>query len=329
MPQLLNEKQLLDLLINAIDQSGWQAIAVNARKPFRIRAYREDSQGIDLCVYIWNCTHGGGAARAKDEFRVQLTSTVPSAQPGATTLLLGWHSGYGVFVGFDLTKHSGQASQSPSIQVKEETLRGAHVHAFAIHMRQNGEYAVAFRPEFLIDYALSAVSLHATGKAAADMSLLNGLDSLTQTVIDKVTDEKRRLVLSQIVKKYRATDFRKRVLSAYDHRCAACGVQLELLDAAHIIPVAADMSTDETKNGIALCKLHHAAYDRNLISFDENYTIQVSVAQQSRLKTLNLAGGLAEFEKFLKPVISLPTDRRDYPPAAYIREARRIRKWVG
>lgn len=323
----LDEKKLLDLILDAIDQSGWQAIVLGARKPFRIRVYREDSKGFDVCMYIWNCTHGGGAARAANEYRVQLTGTVPMVQPNAITLLLGWHGDYEVFVGFDLTMHAGQASKSPSIQVKEETLQGAHVHAFAVHNRQNGENAVAFRPEFLVDYALSAKSLHATGKAAADMSLLNGLDTLTEEAVGGVSDAGRRLVLSQIVRKYRATDFRKRVLGAYEHRCAACGVQLELLDAAHIIPVAADTSTDETKNGIALCKLHHAAYDRNLISFDESYKIEVSTSEESRLAAVNLGGGINEFKKNLRVAIHLPTDSRDYPPAVYIKEARRVRKW--
>jgi putative restriction endonuclease len=91
---------------------------------------------------------------------------------------LGWHAGYDVFVGFDIAKHEGQASQSPSIQIKERTLQNAHVHAFAVYPRQTGEIAVAFRPEFLIEYARSLVSLHQTGRAIPDMALLNNLDAL-------------------------------------------------------------------------------------------------------------------------------------------------------
>jgi len=324
----LSPKQLFEQVLRAIDSSGWQALILDSRKPFRLRLFRGDEKGFDVRIYLWNCTHGGGVARAKDEYRVQLTGLVPSVVAGETTLLLGWHSGYEVFVGFDIKKHDGQASQSPSIQIKEETLQNAHTRAFAIYHRHNGEIAVAFRPEFLADYAMNSVSLHMTGKAAADMSLLNNLDMLTETQIVAVKNQERQIVLSQIAKKFRATDFRKRVLVAYENRCAACGVQLELIDAAHIIPVAASTSTDETKNGIALCKLHHAAFDRNLISFNERYKIEISNSEISRLTAINLIGGINEFKQQLRTAIILPADRRDYPPPEYIVEARRIRSWA-
>lgn len=328
MAATLSSKQLLEQVLRAVDESGWRALILDSRKPFRLRLFRGDDKGFDVRIYIWNCSHGGGAARAKDEYRVQLTGVVPTAIAGEVTLLLGWHSGYEVFVGFDISKHDGQASSSPSIQVKEDTLQGAHTHAFAIYHRQNGEIAVAFRPEFLVEYALNAASLHLTGKAAADMSLLNTLDTLTDSQIVTVKNQQRQVVLSQIAKKYRATDFRRRVLGAYEHRCAACGVQLKLIEASHIIPVAAPTSTDETRNGIALCALHHTAFDRNLLSFDERYKIEVSDSEVSRLTAENLVGGLKEFKQHLRTAIILPSDKRDYPPPQYIAEARKVRNWA-
>lgn len=328
MSATLSPKKLFEQVLWAVGESGWNALILSSNKPYRLRLYRDDEKGFDVRVYIWNCTHGGGSARAKDEYRVQLTGVVPSIEEGETTLLLGWHSGYEVFVAFDITRHAGQDSSSPSIQVKEETLQRAHTRAFAIHHRQSGEIAVAFRPEFLVEYALNSKSLHLMGTASTDISLLESLDTLTDPQIVAVTNQERQTVISQIARKYRATDFRKRVLGAYEHRCAACGVQLELIDAAHIIPVAAQTSTDETRNGIALCKTHHHAFDRNLISFDQNYKIEVSDSEVSRLAAANLAGGLREFKQHLRTAILLPNDRRDYPPVEYIAEARRVRNWV-
>jgi putative restriction endonuclease len=326
----LSKKQLLGLLLRAIDMSGWQTLLMDASHPFGLRLFRNDEKGFDIRVYIWNCTHGGGSARAKDEYRVQLTpaNVMPSAVPaGDITLLLGWHDGYGVFVSFDIAKHIGQASQSPSIQVKEETLINAHRHAFSVYERHNGELAVAFRPELFVEYILNHTSLHATGQVNKDLSLLNILDSLTDEKIESVVNTERKTVISQIARKYRENDFRRRVLGAYGHRCAMCAVQLELIDAAHIIPLAASNSTDETTNGIALCKLHHAAFDRNLISFDERYKIEVSEKETERLTNENRAGGLKEFKRHLKTAITLPIDKRDYPSEAYIREARIVRNW--
>ncbi|HNJ85524.1 MAG TPA: HNH endonuclease [Agitococcus sp.] len=135
--------------------------------------------------------------------------------------------------------------------------------------------------------------------------------------------------MANIRRKYREHDFRTRVLSAYGGACACCGVQLRLVEAAHIIPVASPKSTDETTNGIALCSLHHKAYDQNLLSFDASYRIEVSGSEIDKLKKLDLVGGLTLFTSGLKAAIALPADKRDYPAAPYIRESRKVRNWVG
>lgn len=323
----LSKKQLLAQLLRAVDESGWRALVASTAHPYLLRVFRDNEHSFNLRVYIWNCTHGG-RNRADDEFRIQLTGVVPEVEPGETTLLLGWHAGYGVFVGFDITKHVGQDAASPSIQIREEALSSAHTHSFAVHLRANGEIAVAFRPEFLVDYALNVKALHASGVIDQDTALLNKLDTITDGQVDAVTAVERKRVISQIVRKYRDHDFRSRVLSAYGHRCAACGVQLELIDAAHIIPVVEPGSTDETTNGIAFCKLHHAAYDRNLVSFDHRYRIEVSHSEVNRLAEANLAGGLKQFRRDLLAAIILPSDRRDYPNPDYIKQARKVRQWA-
>jgi putative restriction endonuclease len=330
MPALLKplgKNQLLDVILKAIDQSGWQSLALSPRHPFRLRVHGPEERGFDILVYVWNCTHGGGRARAPDEYRIQLTGVVPITDQAVTTLLLGWHEGYGVFVAFDIDRHSGQASSSPSIQVKEETLLQAHQKAFALYPRDTGEIAVAFRPEFFVEYALSSTALHKTGAAAKDLALLNDLNAVSDGEISAITNSERQRVVAQITRKYRAYDFRGRVLSAYGHRCAFCGVQLNLVDAAHIVPVADNTSTDETSNGIALCKLHHAAFDRNLLSVDENFKIEPSNTISAALRSENRHGGLPEFLKNLKPALILPSDRRDYPDRRYIARAREVRKW--
>ena len=326
----LTKKHLLALILNAIDDGGWRSLVASATHPFHLRVFRnEDSdQGFNLRIYIWNCTHGGGSARADDEYRIQLTGAVPTMRSGEVTVLLGWHDGYGVFAAWDMTKHRGQDSKSPSAQIKEDALANAHTHAFSIHPRHNGEIAVAFRPEFLVEYALNSASMHRLGKAVDAITILNSLDHITDAEIGAVKDKQRRTIVTQISRKYRAHDFKQRVLGAYGNRCAVCGVQLKLIDAAHIIPVADPSSTDETANGIALCKMHHAAMDRNLISINENYRIEVSSTEIDRLEKYNLNGGIKEFKQHLKTAILLPADRRDYPKPSYFKRARVVRNWA-
>ena len=68
----------------------------------------------------------------------------------------------------------------------------------------------------------------------------------------------------------RDTGFRKIITEVYDYRCAACGLrvyldQITLVEAAHLIPYF-ETHDDNPKNGMALCRNHHYAMDRHLIS---------------------------------------------------------------
>ncbi len=69
--------------------------------------------------------------------------------------------------------------------------------------------------------------------------------------------------------------FRARVLSAYEQTCTICRLKhVDLLDAAHITSDALG-GQPVTSNGLALCKIHHAAYDRNIVGIRPDYVVQV------------------------------------------------------
>ena len=62
--------------------------------------------------------------------------------------------------------------------------------------------------------------------------------------------------------------FRQRVLLAYGFRCALTGFPLpDLLEAAHIVSDAKGGEAS-VQNGIALSRLHHVAYEQNLLGID-------------------------------------------------------------
>ncbi len=50
----------------------------------------------------------------------------------------------------------------------------------------------------------------------------------------------------------------------------------ELLDAAHIIPDGAPKGDPVVPNGLALCKLHHAAFDANLVGVRPDLVVDVA-----------------------------------------------------
>lgn len=75
--------------------------------------------------------------------------------------------------------------------------------------------------------------------------------------------------------------FREAVLDAYGRACALCGYDVRLgraalgLGAAHIQWRPAG-GPDQIANGLALCAIHHRAFDRGAVSLDADYRILVS-----------------------------------------------------
>jgi putative restriction endonuclease len=80
----------------------------------------------------------------------------------------------------------------------------------------------------------------------------------------------------RIVKaRYHQPLFRARVIHAYQERCAICRLPFtELLEAAHIRPDSQGGST-LISNGMSLCKIHHGAYDADIIGISPDYKVQV------------------------------------------------------
>jgi putative restriction endonuclease len=104
-------------------------------------------------------------------------------------------------------------------------------------------------------------------------------------------------------------------------------MQLRLLDGAHILPVAEPDSTDETENGIALCALHHRAYDRALITFARDYRIHINEQRIEELRVASLHGGLRDFRDGLRDVIHVPAERANRPRGEFVERANALRGW--
>lgn len=72
-------------------------------------------------------------------------------------------------------------------------------------------------------------------------------------------------------------EFRWRVMTAYTSKCAVCNLKhAELLDAAHIIPDSHELGLPVVTNGLALCKIHHAAFDKNLLGISPDFIVKIN-----------------------------------------------------
>lgn len=86
---------------------------------------------------------------------------------------------------------------------------------------------------------------------------------------------------NDISKTRRNRTFVEQVLSNYRYKCAFCGFDAVVnkiyfgLDAAHI-KWFSQKGPDELRNGLALCKLHHWAFDRGVLTLDTSLKIMVS-----------------------------------------------------
>lgn len=90
---------------------------------------------------------------------------------------------------------------------------------------------------------------------------------------------------------------------------------MELLDAAHIIPDSNPEGEPKINNGIALCKLHHSAFDSFIIGITPDYTIVVREDILEEEDGQMLQHGLIQLHS---QRIILPGSKNDWPDQALL-----------
>jgi putative restriction endonuclease len=90
-------------------------------------------------------------------------------------------------------------------------------------------------------------------------------------------EEGRRQYITQVTQRRLHQElFRWRVLRAYRECCAVCHLRhSELLDAAHILPDRHPKGEPIVPNGLAMCKLHHAAFDSHFLGVRPDLVIEL------------------------------------------------------
>lgn len=106
-------------------------------------------------------------------------------------------------------------------------------------------------------------------------------------------------------------EFRGRVLTAYEQRCAVCTLRHgKLLDAAHIIGDNKPHGEATVTNGLSLCKIHHAAYDANLLGISPDYRVSINRELMDEVDGPMLQHGLQAMDG---RALTLPRRRTDRP----------------
>ncbi|HUX33433.1 MAG TPA: HNH endonuclease [Gemmatimonadaceae bacterium] len=124
-------------------------------------------------------------------------------------------------------------------------------------------------------------------------------------------DARRAYITYTARRRLHQRTFRERVLKAYQEQCALCRLRHNaLLDAAHIIPDAHPDGEPSVQNDVALCKLHHAAFDAMMVGIRPDYLVELRRDLLEEIDGPMLQHGLKEMHG---QRLVLPHDRALWP----------------
>ncbi len=133
-------------------------------------------------------------------------------------------------------------------------------------------------------------------------------------------EQLRRYAVTETRRRLHQPIFRGLVMRAYGEQCAICRLRhTSLLDAAHIVPDRHEAGVAAVRNGLALCKIHHAAYDAMILGIRPDRVVVVRDDVLAEVDGPMLEHGLKALHR--QPLRVLPP-RRDEQPARELLEMR-------
>ncbi|MDP9116418.1 MAG: HNH endonuclease [Actinomycetota bacterium] len=127
-----------------------------------------------------------------------------------------------------------------------------------------------------------------------------------------VEETLRRYIVRETRQRLHQPVFRAMILRAYEGRCAVCDLgHSELLDAAHIVPDSDEGGIASVRNGLAMCKIHHAAFDRSILGIRPDHVVEIRQDLLDEIDGPMLKYGLQE--RHGQPLMRLPRSRAERP----------------
>lgn len=149
-------------------------------------------------------------------------------------------------------------------------------------------------------------------------SLAADQPSALLTTVDATTIVRREYVTRAVMERLHRQHFRRVVLRAYREQCAICRIRhVELLDAAHILADKHPLGEPIVSNGLGLCKIHHSAYDCDILGVDPDSRVHIRVDVLQEKDGPMLLHGLQELHG---TKLTLPRESELKPNAAFLAE---------
>lgn len=171
-----------------------------------------------------------------------------------------------------------------------------------------GQYMPSF-PVYIVGDRPDLLTFEVQVDDPAQLSLQEPVDAVAE---DRAAI-RREYVTASVRRRLHQQAFRARVIEAYRTHCAFCRLRhQELLDAAHITADSEATGEPVVSNGLSLCKLHHAAFDRNFIGVRPDYTIEVRrsiLDEEDGPMLLHGLQGMHDRPIYLPREVSLQPDR--------------------
>ncbi|HFB64874.1 MAG TPA: HNH endonuclease [Aeromonadales bacterium] len=142
--------------------------------------------------------------------------------------------------------------------------------------------ALKFLQEFLVEYSfeqklLSTFNSH-KGNESEIVKKLKFRIKYPNYLTDGLDKKQGEEIVRSVKVRINQNVFRKIILEIYNQSCCITGLNIpEVVRASHIIPWAEDLNKRlDPRNGLCLSATYDAAFDRNLISLDNDYRIILS-----------------------------------------------------
>ena len=323
--EILSPGALFQALMEACQRYTQAVLYVDGSNPYRLSI-----NGITTTIVLNNIHF---AQRSdEDEFRIQcrghhLKALAERKATGDGVCIIGYYADLNVFSAWDPNRF---LSRNPlanrfSLYTRLSKIECANQNGIARWVDSQGQSVLMFRSEYLGMYIENSDFIHrASDKRLKAITDVVGATKLGDQLSRRLTVAKRRIQVTH--SQYaRSPRFRSAVLSAYGHRCAMCSVQLDLLEAAHIVPHSHPEGSDEIGNGLSLCALHHKAFDSGLVYIDPDYSVLMNDDRVELLKMRKEIGGLQRYKRVLHPTLVLPDEEFQYPSKTNISLANRLR----
>jgi putative restriction endonuclease len=328
---ILNHSDLKYLLIDSLKSYSDNVVYIDGSNPYRFSINKKT-----VYILIRNVHESGNNRDNQDECRIQISNSkglIQSLNSRINVIVLGFFADENVFTAWDplifnnrFDKGFMDTSKAKTVSVysRFSVQETASQNKIANYVDSNNQSVISFKPEYLGLYLENISKIHNLDESELSKLVEFSDNENDEDFAGSISLGNEQLVVTHTRFK-RDPNFRKKVYEAYNNKCAMCGIQLELIEAAHIVPHSHEVGTDDISNGVGLCSLHHTAYDKSLIYFENDFSIKINKNKMKYLEKMGLDGGFRKFEELSFDKLQLPLNHILKPNIGNISLANQIR----